>query len=73
MEYIITVKTNYLVTIAYRAWQDTDSSFVNEYICAYSQEEAEELVIGKLMRRLYKEGKYDAIVIEAVMSVQEHE
>ena len=62
--------TLYLVTVAYRAWQDIDVSFVNEYVSAYSQEKAEEHVIGKLMRSLYKEGKGDAYVIEAVMSIR---
>ena len=62
--------TMYLVTVAFRAWQDIDMLFVNEYISAYSPREAEERVIGKLMRRLYEEGKGDAIVIEAVMSAR---
>lgn len=62
--------TMYLVTVAFRAWEDIDVLFVNEYISAYSPREAEERVIGKLMRRLYEEGKGDAIVIEAVMSTR---
>lgn len=64
------ITTMYIVTVAYRAWQDIDALFVNEYVHAYSQEEAEERVVGKLMRRLYKEGKGDAIVIETIMSTR---
>lgn len=56
----------HLVAIAYSAYQDEETSFCTRYFIANTEEEAEELALGRLMRELHSNGKHDAILIEAV-------